>query len=178
MNLANSGISRGAVEYEAAPLDSLVQDPANVRRHSTKNVEAIKGSLARFGQQKPVVVDANGVVIAGNGTVAAARELGWTTVRIVRSDLKGSDRTAYAIADNRSGELAEWDDAALAEQLSALAIEDADLLAATGFDEAELAKMVDLFGIPDDAAGKDFDESAADDVSMSTCPNCGHQFPA
>jgi ParB-like chromosome segregation protein Spo0J len=141
-----------------------------VRRHGTKNIEAIKGSLARFGQQKPVVVGSNNVVIAGNGTIAAARELGWSTVRIVRSDLKGSDRTAYAIADNRSGELAEWDDAALTEQLSALAIED---LAATGFDESELAKMVDEMAsfVPTDGI-----EQPRLDTKFITCPECGHEF--
>ena len=123
-------------------VDKLLQDPANVRQHSAKNIETIKASLARFGQQKPIVVDGKGVVVAGNGTLAAARELGWQEVHVVRSALQGADRTAYAIADNRTAELAEWDDAALAEQLSALAIDDEEILAAAGFDEAELEKLI------------------------------------
>ena len=131
------------VETESISVGELLNDPANVRQHGARNLETIKASLARFGQQKPIVVDASGVVVAGNGTLAAARELGWQSVHVVRSALTGSDRTAYAIADNRTAELAEWDDAALAEQLSALAIDDAELLAAAGYDPGELEALAD-----------------------------------
>lgn len=126
---------------EDASVDALAFDPANVRKHNERNLEAIKGSLQRFGQQKPIVVDAKGVVIAGNGTLAAAKALGWRTVKAVRSNLIGAEATAYAIADNRTAELAEWDDNALREQLAAIAIEDEDLLAATGFDAKDLAEL-------------------------------------
>lgn len=131
------------VETESISVGELLNDPANVRLHNARNLETIKASLARFGQQKPIVVDGNGVVVAGNGTLAAARELGWQSVHVVRSALQGSDRTAYAIADNRTAELAEWDDSALAEQLSALAIDDAELLAAAGYDPGELEALAD-----------------------------------
>jgi len=116
-------------------------DPANVRKHPEENLAALKGSLERFGQQKPIVVDAKNVVIAGNGFLAAAKALGWKTVKVVRSNLMGAEATAYAIADNRTAELAEWDEAALQQQLAAIAIQDAELLAATGFDEKELARL-------------------------------------
>jgi len=148
-------------------VDKLLQDPANVRQHSAKNIETIKASLARFGQQKPIVVDGDGVVVAGNGTLAAARELGWQKVHVVRSALQGADRTAYAIADNRTAELAEWDDAALAEQLSALAIDDDELLAAAGFDEAELERLVnETTGLgADDVIEDEAPEPPADPVT-------------
>jgi DNA modification methylase len=123
------------------PCADLHNDPANVRKHGDQNLAAIKASLARFGQQKPIVVNADGVVIAGNGTLMAARALGWQTIKAVRTNLAGSEATAFAIADNRTAELAEWDDAALQQQLAAIAIDDEELLAATGFDEKELAKL-------------------------------------
>lgn len=126
---------------EDIAVDTLAFDPANVRRHPERNLDAIKGSLARFGQQKPIVVDARGVVVAGNGTLAAAKALGWRTVKAVRTNLIGAEATAFAIADNRTAELAEWDDAALREQLAAIAIEDENLLAATGFDAKDLAEL-------------------------------------
>lgn len=126
---------------EDVPVDSLHNDPANVRKHGEQNLAAIKASLARFGQQKPIVVNPEGVVIAGNGTLMAARALGWRTVKAVRTNLAGSEATAFAIADNRTAELAEWDDAALQQQLAAIAIDDEELLVATGFDEKELAKL-------------------------------------
>lgn len=126
---------------EDVPVDTLQFDPANVRKHPEQNLAAIKASLSRFGQQKPIVVGAGNVVVAGNGTLAAAKALGWRTVKAVRTNLAGAEATAFAIADNRTAELAEWDEAALHQQLAAIAIDDEELLAATGFDEKELAKL-------------------------------------
>jgi ParB-like chromosome segregation protein Spo0J len=120
------------VKAESVPIDSVHPDPANVRRHPERNIAGIKASLARFGQQRPILVDASGIIRAGNGTHAAARELGWESISIVRTTLKGSEATAYAIADNRTAELAEWDDTALADTLRALQSEDSDLGASLG----------------------------------------------
>lgn len=120
----------------------LLLDPSNVRKHDRKNLDAIKASLKKFGQQKPIVIDAKGIVLAGNGTLTAARELGWTEIDVTRTELTGSAATAFAIADNRSAELAEWDEDGLTKVLESLKVEDADLLAATGYDAAEVDKMV------------------------------------
>jgi ParB-like chromosome segregation protein Spo0J len=57
------------------PVGELHNDPANVRKHGEQNLAAIKASLTRFGQQKPIVVNRDGVVVAGNGTLMAARAL-------------------------------------------------------------------------------------------------------
>jgi len=73
----------------------------------------------------------------------AARALNWTTIKAIRTNLAGSEATAFAIADNRTAELAEWDESALHQQLAAIAIDDEELLAATGFDEKQLAKLAD-----------------------------------
>jgi ParB-like chromosome segregation protein Spo0J len=100
------------MKIQSVSIDSVMVDPANVRLHPQRNMETIKASLARFGQQKPLVVDGDNIVRAGNGTLEAARALGWQDIKIIRTPLKGSEATAYAIADNRSSELAEWDDAA------------------------------------------------------------------
>ena len=122
-------------------LSELSLDPANVRKHTEKNLAAIKASLRRFGQQKPIVVDADGVVRAGNGTLEAARELGWTDISVVRTELRGSEATAYAIADNRTAELATWDTAALVQQLEALKIEDPDLVPSAGFSTDDISLL-------------------------------------
>jgi len=126
---------------ESVPLSTLCADPANARVHSARNIEAIKASLTRFGQQKPILVDAKGVVRAGNGTLAAAKALGWENINIVRSDLIGSDAAAYAIADNRTSDLSEWDDDALAKQLETLRAEGTDL-ADLGFSEREVHRLL------------------------------------
>ena len=128
------------MQVERRRILDLSSDPANVRTHDDRNIDAIAASLRRFGQQKPIVVDANGVVRAGNGTLEAAKRLGWESIEVVRSDLAGSEATAYAIADNRTAELAGWDETALAAQLGALKAEDAELLAGAGFAEGEIPK--------------------------------------
>jgi len=131
------------MQTQRVKIDTLTLDPANVRRHPAKNLDTIKASLTRFGQQRPVLVNAKGIIIAGNGTVMAAKALGWDHINIVRTDLDGSEATAYAIADNRTAELAEWDDDALAQQLAALQIEDAELAKAAGFDDKEIAALAE-----------------------------------
>jgi len=81
-------------EIKIVGIDTLIFDPANARKHNPKNIEAIKGSLARFGQQKPIVIDKNNVVIAGNGTLQAAKELGLDKIAVHVTSLEGIDRTA------------------------------------------------------------------------------------
>ena len=133
------------MQIEFVPIDSIHADPANAMTHPERNLATIKASLARFGQQKPIVVDKAGIVRAGNGTLEAARQLGWDRIGIVRTALKGPEATAYAIADNRSAQLAEWDETALAEQLRALQSEDFDLRA-VGYDEGEIDRLLERMG--------------------------------
>ena len=132
------------MEIEKRGVAELTQDPRNARSHDGKNIEAIKRSLQEFGQQKPIVVNTKGEVVAGNGTLAAALELGWEKIAVVETDLVGSSATAYAIADNRTAELAEWDEKNLASVLKDL---DADQLGATGFSEEEADTIIEeIFG--------------------------------
>tara|TARA_R110002126_G_scaffold7444_6_gene36562 strand:+ start:681 stop:1238 length:558 start_codon:yes stop_codon:yes gene_type:complete len=98
-------------------VETLLQDPQNVRRHDVRNIEAIKASLSRFGQQKPILVGADNVVLAGNGTLAAAVELGWEKINVTKSSLTGSEARAYAIADNRTTDLSTFDESELADAL-------------------------------------------------------------
>lgn len=93
----------------AADIDTIIPDPNNARKHNHKNIQAIKGSLQRFGQRKPIVIGTNNVIQAGGGTHIAAKELGWETILVIRSPLVGQEAAAYSLADNRAGELAEWD---------------------------------------------------------------------
>ena len=117
---------------------TLTKDPQNFRKHGQRNLEAIKASLVRFGQQKPLVIDGDGKVITGNGTLEAAMVLGWDKIAVLRTMLVGKEAVAFAIADNRTAELATWDDAALQSELQALQNADADLFLATGFDDNDL----------------------------------------
>lgn len=106
------------MKVELVDIKTLESDPTNARSHSQTNIDAIAGSLREFGQQKPVVVWQN-IVIAGNGTLAAATSLGWKQIAIQRvpNDWDHDRARAYALADNRTGELAQWDQKILSEQL-------------------------------------------------------------
>ncbi len=117
------------LRIELVTLTSLQLDPKNARRHDKKNLEAIKGSLSLFGQRKPIVVSGDNTVVAGNGTVEAARSLGWTEIYVARipADWTPEHIKAYALADNRTAELAEWDPKVLADQLLELDAEGWDV---------------------------------------------------
>jgi hypothetical protein len=104
---------------ETVKLTKLNPDPTNARKHDKRNLDAIKASLKLFGQRKPIVVTADNFIVAGNGTVAAANELGWEEITVVRipADWNAEQIKAYALADNRTAELAEWDTQVLTDQL-------------------------------------------------------------
>lgn len=159
------------MKVEAVALATLVLDPSNARKHATKNLEAIKGSLAKFGQQKPIVVGKGNVVIAGNGTLEAARALGWDKIDVVRTKLEGPEAIAFAIADNRTGELAEWDSGVLSETLKSLQAMDFDL-GAIGFDHVD---MVALAPPTFEPVGED-EQGKLDEKAKTSCPECGHEF--
>ena len=133
------------MNVERIAISSLSFDPANARKHGERNLAAITASLRRFGQQTPIVIDKSNVVRKGNGTLQAAIAMGWDAIDCIRTELTSSDAIAYAIADNRTSELAEWDDDVLAAQLNGLLADDPDLLDAAGFDEDELNKMLEQF---------------------------------
>jgi site-specific DNA-methyltransferase (adenine-specific) len=107
------------LQIETVKIETLAFDPTNARKHDAKNLDAIAGSLKLFGQRKPIVVTPDNVVVAGNGTLAAAKSLGWTEIVIARTPRGWTweQIKAFALADNRTAELAEWDSAVLANQL-------------------------------------------------------------
>lgn len=102
------------MEIETVEISTLVPDPENVRIHSVKNMMAITASLQEFGQQIPLVVGAGNIVLKGNGSLACMKQMGWKQCYIHRTNLAGASAIHFAVADNRSAELAEWN----LEQLS------------------------------------------------------------
>jgi ParB-like chromosome segregation protein Spo0J len=159
-------------------IDSVSQDPANLRKHGPRNLEAIVASLRKFGQQKPIVVSKSGIILAGNGTWEAAKSIGWSKIKIVRTNLTGSEAIGFSIADNRTAQLAEWDEVALAETLRALESEDFEI-AAAGFTEEELSAMIQKLGtgmLGNEEAPQEF-ESYGDDIETEyCCPKCNYKW--
>ncbi len=177
---------------EVVSIDDVHADPANVRRHPERNQATIRASLARFGPGRSIVLDGKNVVRAGNGTLEQARQNGFDEVVIVdpkpnqlvavrRLDWSDTEATGYAIADNRSSDIAENDETALADQLDVLRNAAPDMLPALGYDAGEIDAMIE--GLANDmlgpeADGKEYDESVADEVKYCECPSCGHKWPA
>jgi len=128
----------------AMPIEECHLDPANAR--TGHNVERIAGSLQQYGQRKPIVVNRSeaGKIEAGNGTWQAAKLLGWTHVAAVAVEDDPSTAVGYAIADNRTSELSQWDYEVLQALIDSL---DPDLGLVTGFEGDELEEMLRAAGI-------------------------------
>lgn len=125
----------------AIPISSLTLDAKNARAHSDKNLDSIKASLTKFGQRKPIVVQKEGMIVrAGNGTVEAAKAIGWTEIAAVIIDDDDSTATAFGLADNRTAELAEWNWQSLGDAMRELdgVVDLTDL----GWDEQEIENLM------------------------------------
>jgi ParB family chromosome partitioning protein len=97
------------VKVQAKPIDSIRPYPGNPRLNDDA-VDAVAESIRRFGFRQPIVVDAEGVVVAGHTRLKAARKLGLETVPVhVAADLSAEQVRAYRLADNASAEKVEWD---------------------------------------------------------------------
>jgi DNA modification methylase len=126
---------------EPWPVDRPQPYAANPRKNAGA-VAKVVASLQEYGFRQPIVVDEAGVVIVGHTRLLAAKALGLETVPVhVATGLTPAQVRAYRIADNRTAEEAEWDDALLTDELLALQEVDFDL-ALTGFDSDEIADLL------------------------------------
>ena len=149
----------------AVDITTLRQDPANARLHNEQNLEAIMSSLSKFGQRKPVVVNKrDGIVEAGNGTLQAAKSLGWSHVAAVFVDDDPATATGFAIADNRTAELATWDEETLGKLLESIGDEMPAI--ELGFSDEQLAEI--MAPLQEDPIGEDIEptEPPKDPVSQ------------
>jgi hypothetical protein len=162
----------------AAPtkLSDLTPDPKNARRRTPESSHLIKESLQRYGAARSVVVDENNMLIAGHGTVEAAKELGINKVRVIETDgdeLIAVKRTNWSpdqkiganLADNRTSDLSEWD----AEMLQSLS-EETDV--SPWFSEDDINE---LLGFEEDPADDQSDQVMESFQIMIQCKNEAEQ---
>jgi ParB-like chromosome segregation protein Spo0J len=137
------------LQIETVDIQELQPHPDNVRLHGQDNLEAIARSLQEFGQRTPIVVW-NDYIIKGNGTwIAAGELLDWSTIQIVRANhLSEEHAKAYAIADNKTSDMSEFDFEKLADQLRELEASGVDL-ALTGMRDFEIEPLLDAEFRPD-----------------------------
>lgn len=138
---ASKTAEAAAVWVSIAELNPWDQNP----RRNDAAVEKVADSIKRFGFGSPILARPNGEVIAGHTRLKAAERLGLDRVPVRYLDLDPADAHLLALADNKLGEIAEWDDAMLAEILKDLDPEDAAL---AGFGAEELEKLLSEFEEP------------------------------
>ena len=159
------------IEYR--PLDDLIPFARNARTHSDEQIGQIAASIREFGFTNPILLDGANGIIAGHGRLAAARLLELKTVPCIElGHLSECQKRAYIIADNKLALNGGWNEDLLRLELTDLKALGANL-ELTGFDLMELADIT----LGKDIEFKEFDETAADDVELTTCPKCGHSFP-
>lgn len=124
------------IRTRSVPTQSISAHARNPRRG---DIAAIKDSLEANGQYRPILVNArSGEVLAGNHTLLAARELGWPKILASFVDVDDERARRILLADNRTADLASYDDAALTELLSELPD-----LEGTGYDDDALGTLLD-----------------------------------
>ncbi len=129
------------LRIETIKINAVEPHPQNTRLHDEQNIQAIAKSLGAFGQRTPIVIRGK-YVIKGSGTLEAAKRLNWTMIQVVRADaLQEAQAMAYAIADNKTSDLSEFDFEALAGVLKDLQGQDVDL-AITGFQQFEVEPLI------------------------------------
>ncbi len=122
----------------AVPIDSVELHPHNPRRG---DVAAVTESLRRFGQKRPIVVQASSrYVVAGNHVLRAARSLRWPEIAANIQEMDDAEATAFMLADNRTSDLGGYDDALLAAIIAEQAA--SENLAATGYNDDDVAAIL------------------------------------
>ncbi|MGA7410351.1 MAG: site-specific DNA-methyltransferase [Bryobacteraceae bacterium] len=149
------------IEIEKCPVDRLSPLTGNPRTHSDHQVEQVAASIREFGWTNPILVGADGEVIAGHARLAAALKLGLPKVPVIRlQHLSEKQRRALVIADNQLALNAGWDEELLRIEL--ILLQDADYdLGLVGFEDEELARLL---------AGQDAADALTDEDALPELP--------
>ena len=154
------------------PVGQVVPYARNPRKNDAA-VAKVAASIKEFGFRQPIVVDEEMVVIAGHTRLLAARQLGVAKVPVhIAEGLTDTQAKAYRLADNRTGQDAEWDMDLLGLEMRDLDYVEFDL-SLTGFDSLEIK---DVMNEGDFGPGSIEDQGRLDEKNPVRCPECGHEF--
>lgn len=143
-------------------------------RRNEGAIAKVAGSLKEFGWRQPIVVDTEGVIIAGHTRLLAAQKLGLSQVPVhIATDLSPQQIKAYRLADNRVAQEAQWDNELLILELEELKEEGFDL-DLTGFEQEEIEQLGPVNFEP----GTEDDQGQLDQLEPKwiDCPHCGKEF--
>src|SRR5690349_13687307 len=123
---------------EQWPIDKVIPYPRNARKIPQSAIDKVAASIKEFGWRQPIVVDSDGVIVAGHTRLLAAQKLGLKAVPVhVASDLNRTQIKAYRLADNRVADESCFDDELLALEIADLSSFNFNV-ELTGFDVDEL----------------------------------------
>lgn len=160
------------LKTEQFKMSNLKYPESNVRVHGEKQLEELKRSYNKFGQIRPVVIDDDGVILAGNGFVKAMDELGVETVEVLKmKNLTDNDKKKLMIADNKIYNLGRDDNDALFAMLESL---DGDY-DVPGFEDETLQELLADLDEVDDSV---MSYGTIDNVERETFERAGESLEA
>lgn len=131
-----------AGKYILKPIGELTPNPANARTHPKAQIKKIAASIKKFGFINPVLIDQNGMIMAGHGRIEAAKTMSIAEVPcLIFEHLTEAQRRAYTLMDNRSAEDSGWDQDLLAQEMKWLNDQSFDL-DMTGFETSEVGDFL------------------------------------
>ena len=137
----------------------------NNPRINDNAVDAVAESIKQFGFKQPIVINKDGVIVAGHTRYKAAMRLGLMSVPcVVADDLTEEQIKAYRLVDNKTNELSGWDFTLLDKELEELELNNIDMTN-FGFNNIEELDINSLF--------EDVEETTKKEPKTITCPNCG-----
>ena len=128
------------MEIQEIDINDIKPYKNNPREIPMESVQKVMNSIKEFGNNQPIVVDNDNVIVVGHTRWKALKQLGKTKAYIVKREFSKNDAMAYRIMDNRSGEESKWENKLLAEELNMLKNEEFDL-DFTGFNLTELENL-------------------------------------
>jgi len=162
------------MQVKMANIDTLKAHPMNPRVHPESAIDKLEQSIKEFGWTNPILVSADGYVIAGHARLKAAEKAGIEEVPVIYLELEGEKAEAYLIADNRLQDETDWDYEKLKDLLQELDTGEFDL-ELTGFDMDEIEELMTQFA-PIDL--NDADGDGGQNKQLHICPKCGFEFEA
>lgn len=174
-------------------IKDLKPDQRNARKHNPRNIGMIEDALHEVGAARSIVIDEEGNILAGNGTVEAAAQAGIERVKVVDADgeeivavrrrgLTAKQKRRLALFDNRTAETASWDSG----ELEKIVAEDEKVLEGI-LSESELNMLIvdaEIRAAIDAGGDESMDSAFSGDSSNKkgkskedvTCPKCGQIF--
>lgn len=166
------------MKIESWPIDKPIPYARNARTLSPSAVDKVAASIKEFGWQQPIVVDTEGVIIAGHTRLLAAKQLGLTEVPVyVASELTPQQVKAYRLTDNRVAQETSWDYELLAIELDELSEFNMDI-SITGFDSDEIEGMTMAEPEINEYSAELDDDGDPPEPNYIVCPRCQHRWEA